>query len=224
MGSLDESINNFLKRINKIRSKKDDDENFVVAGNQVNDVCIQNNSITSMKTLENKGYANKITILSLICKKEQTSKRKSVLVTQMVLPEKSLNFKTDHFFYDNIPLIDRQTFSKVFEEKVKKLKQSLPTTSSSDFYNTIAFLNSNRVTDVNNKLANRKAKQFKRDFPNVPIFGCLGVSQIGHDFFPGCKNDDLYDYEAKFYDHKEDFYPPCPEYETNLFTVICLAK
>ena len=98
MGSLDESINNFLKRINKIRSKKDDDENFVVAGNQVNDVYIQNNSITSMSTFEKNDYANKITILSLICKKEQTTKRKSVLVTQMVLPEKSLNFKKAHFF------------------------------------------------------------------------------------------------------------------------------
>ena len=228
-GRLEQPLNQMLTRINSIRSRigdgKNDSKNFAVVGNQASEVYVHN--LSKEYTFIN----DEITILSLVCKKGCAS----VQVAQMVLQEKSLDFEED--VYDDADsdeenprappnderFILKENLAHVFEKKATMMNDSL-IDYKNDNYNAFVLYNTNGFSKVN-KLENYKTSLFKSFFPNVRIVGCLGYSQIGHDFFPINRKENVsaapnstnkFNYDATFYNNDI--------YESSIFTMITMEK
>lgn len=226
-GKVKEPLVSFLRLINTIREKigKNSSANFAVAGNQANDVFVHN------LPREYRYISEEITILSLVCKKEYIE---SVKVAQIILPEKG----DDYDEYDSESdedndgdqredqlVINNGSFEQILQNKVNTLK-NLKEINLEDDNETFVLLNTNKYGRIH-KQPNEQASLFSKEFPNIPIIGCLGFSQIGHDFFPiepsknqkiniTPTNSNKFNYDAKFYESHI--------FNSTVFTIISLPK
>jgi len=238
-GHVSEAFVSILERINAIRDKigKNSPKNFVVVGAHVDEVFVHD----SPRDYE--FISDEITIVSLACKKECNE---TVKLAQIVLPEKGVeyddhNSDSDEDDEDNEDdeddeedeenervdrmVVDADSFSSVFAKKINALKNTEILNSQHES-NTFVLMNTNIYGSIN-KSVNEQASLFQNEYPNLPIFGCLGFDIISHDYFPTeiGKNQivdtnptklNKFNYDVKAYD-KHIF-------ESTTFTVISLPK
>ena len=126
---------------------------------------------------------------------------------------------------ENQLVINDGSFKQILQNKINNVK-ILKDINMEDDNETFALLNTNKYGRIHKQL-NQQASLFSVEFPNIPIIGCLGFSQIGHDFFPieSSKNQQInitptnankFNYDAKFYESHL--------FNSTVFTVILLPK